>query len=84
MGELRQRRKNEGLRKLCECSARVWAKCPHPWHFNFKWAGETYRFSLDRRVGRLVRDTDGTWKRDRASLGDKIEIRPPQRPSAIG
>jgi integrase len=50
----------------------VWAKCPHPWHFNFKWAGETYRFSLEREIGRLVRDADGTWKRDRTTLGDEI------------
>ena len=72
MGEPRQRRDNDGLRKLCACSSRVWAKCPHPWHFNFTWAGETYRFSLERKVGRLIRTADGVWKRDRASLGDEI------------
>ena len=46
--------RNRGLRKRCECPRRNWAKCPHPWHFNFKWNGEHYRFSLDREVGHPV------------------------------
>jgi len=33
-----------------------WNKCSHPWHFNFKWNGERYRFSLERHVGRIARD----------------------------
>ena len=34
--------------------------------------GEAYRFSLERVVGKIVRDSDGKWQRDRASLGDPI------------
>src|SRR5262249_13688499 len=51
-----ERNRNDGLRKRCECSRRSWSKCEHPWHFNFKLAGEVYRFSLDRKVGRIVKD----------------------------
>jgi len=28
--------KNSGLRKICRCPRRQWAKCPHDSHFNFK------------------------------------------------
>ena len=45
---------NKGLRKLCACERRVWAKCPHSWYFNFAWKGRHYRFSLDRYHGRHV------------------------------
>lgn len=69
----RTRHRNDGLRKLCSCPRRTWAKCEHPWHFNFKWAGEVYRFSLDRVVGRIVKDAAGKWRRDRATLGDRID-----------
>jgi len=31
-----------------------------------------YRFSLERKIGRLVRHPDGTWRRDRVTLGDEI------------
>jgi integrase len=50
-----KRHRNDGLRKVCGCLRRSWAKCPHPWHFNFKWAGEHYRFSLDRQLGKPIR-----------------------------
>ena len=30
------------------------AKCPHPWHFSFRWKGQDYRFSLDRYLGKHV------------------------------
>jgi integrase len=66
------RHRNDGLRKLCGCARRVWAKCPHPWHFNFKWAGEYYRFSLERTITRVAKDATGKWRRDRTSLGDPI------------
>ena len=46
--------RNRGLRKRCECPRKNWAKCPHPWHFNFKWKGHHYRFSLDREVGHPI------------------------------
>lgn len=46
------KQRNRGLRKRCECPRKDWAKCSHPWHFNFKWKDEHYRFSLDREVVR--------------------------------
>lgn len=67
------RQKDDGLRKLCECPRRSWAKCAHPWHFDYKWNGERYRFTLDRKVGRLVKDAKGKWQRDRGTLGDQID-----------
>lgn len=68
----RPRSRNDGLRKLCECPRRGWAKCEHPWHFNFAWTGESYRFSLERQVHRVAKDPKGVWKRDRATLGERI------------
>lgn len=50
----KSRHANDGLRKLCGCARRVWAKCPHPWHFNFSWNNTAYRFSLNRLVGRTI------------------------------
>lgn len=48
---------NDGLRKLCDCSRRTWAKCSHPWHFNYKpRGGQAHRFSLDAEIGRRVKD----------------------------
>ena len=49
---MKRRHDNKGLRKLCGCARRSWAKCDHPWHFNFKpphgrppadWLAETGR-----------------------------------------
>jgi integrase len=55
----RKRHRNDGLRKLCDCSRRQWATCEHPWHFNYKWNGVGYRFSLDKQIGhRLKGKTD--------------------------
>lgn len=48
------RRRNGGLRKRCPCPRRNWAKCPHGWHFNFKWKGVHYRFSLEQALGRRI------------------------------
>jgi integrase len=49
------RHDNKGLRKLCEHPRRQWAKCEHPWHFNFKpRGGRPYRFSLDTHLGRHI------------------------------
>src|SRR5215203_2719710 len=51
---------------------------PTPWHFNFAWAGETYRFSLERTIGRIVQEhrdvgvARSRWVRDLATLGDTI------------
>ena len=48
------RHRNHGLRKICGCPRRNWPKCPHGWHFNFKWKGVHYRLSLDRETGRRM------------------------------
>ncbi len=48
------RHRNGGLRKICRCQRRVWARCRHGWHFNYHWQGRSYRFSLDRYVGRPI------------------------------
>ena len=45
---------NGGLRKICRCPRRVWARCNHSWHFNYRWKGQSYRVSLDRHVGHPV------------------------------
>ena len=45
----RPRLSNKGLRKLCDCRWRSWAKCPHSWYFNFKpRGGPSHCFSLDK------------------------------------
>ena len=58
MKEEQQRKskhRNGGLRKQCGCARRVWAKCAHPWHFNFKArGGRAYRFSLDKHFKRHI------------------------------
>src|SRR5436190_13121079 len=46
--------RNAGLRKVCGCPRRGWAKCPHPWHFSFSWRGAAYRFSLSRYAGKEI------------------------------
>ena len=53
---MKKRHSNQGLRKVCGCPRRTWAKCRHAWHFNFKMphAGTSYRFSLDTHLGRHV------------------------------
>ena len=66
------RNHHEGVRKVCDCPRRCWSKCFHPWHFNFRWKGEDYRFSLERRIGRIARTESGKYRRDLSSLGDRI------------
>src|SRR5262249_33243213 len=46
---------NDGLRKVCGCSRRIWAKCDHPWYMNFSWQGVAHRYSLDKLLKRQVR-----------------------------
>jgi integrase len=49
------RHQNKGLRKICDCPRRTWAKCEHSWHLNFKLkGGPSHRLSLDREVGKHV------------------------------
>lgn len=49
------RRRNDGLRKICDCRPVNWPRCPHSWHFNFFHGGRAYRLSLDRELGRRIR-----------------------------
>ena len=72
MSDKTTRQRNDGLRKVCGCARRTWAKCAHLWHFNFKWDNEYFRFSLERQITRIVKDADGKWQRDRATLGERI------------
>lgn len=51
---MKRRHRNDGLRKVCDCARRNWPKCPHQWHFNFKWDGRAHRFSLDRYLRRRL------------------------------
>lgn len=51
---MKKRHSNNGLRKVCGCPRRTWPKCPHPWHFAFKWAGVHHRFSLDKQLSRRI------------------------------
>jgi integrase len=55
MTDKRKRQQNRGLRKICDCPRRTWAKCPHSWHFSFKPKGrERYRFSVDTEIGKHI------------------------------
>ena len=49
-----RRHRNDGLRKICSHHHSRWPKCKDAWHFNFKYGGRAYRFSLDRHLGRHV------------------------------
>jgi integrase len=50
-----KRHHNRGLRKICGCPRRTWAKCPHSWHFNFKpKGGPAHRFSVDSEAGKHI------------------------------
>ena len=75
--------RNGGLRKICRCSRRVWAKCPHPWHLNFRWRSKDYRFSLDRYAGRHLEsksEADAFAERIRTEIRDGC-FGKPQTPS---
>jgi hypothetical protein len=67
--------RNDGLRKRCNCGRRAWPKCEHDWHFNFQWRNPgqekptPYRFSLDRYLGRRLKDKD-----DARAEAEKIRV----------
>ena len=54
MKDVKRRKRNGGIRKRCRCSPKVWAKCPHPWHLNFKWKDKHHRLSLDKEAGERI------------------------------
>ena len=63
------RHRNDGLRKRCKCARKNWSKCPHPWHFSFKWKGKHYRFSLDRELPhRIDSKTEAEAQADRLRI----------------
>jgi len=66
-----ERHRNDGLRKICGCQRRQWAKCRHAWHFSFKWQGQHHRFSLDRHLGQHL----GKTKAEVAAEGLRAQIR---------
>jgi hypothetical protein len=47
-----KRQGNDGLRKICKCSLRNWARCDHPSYFSFKPKNGAQG---PRLLGRLVR-----------------------------
>ena len=50
-----KRKRDDGLRKLCECALRSWVRCDHPWYFSYNPKGKPrVRVSLDRHAGRHV------------------------------
>jgi integrase len=61
-----KRNRNRGLRKICGCVRRTWAKCGHSWHFNFKpKGGPAYRFSVDSEADKHIES-----KTDAEALAD--------------
>lgn len=66
------RRRNYGLRKVCDCSRTRWPKCPHAWHFSYKpRGGPRYRFSLDAELGRHV---EGKTEAEKVATGIRSAI----------
>ena len=58
------RHRHNGIRKICHCPRRSWAKCPHSWHFNFKLpGGPGIRFAVDTEVGKHIeaKARTGSW-----------------------
>jgi integrase len=54
-----KRQRNDGLRKICKCPLRNWARCSHPWYFSYKPKGAArVRISLDRHVGKHIESID--------------------------
>ena len=63
------RHPNHGVRKVCDCGRRRWSTCPHAWKLNYKWADVHYRISLDKEIGRRLKD-----KNEAKSEAEKIRI----------
>jgi integrase len=67
------RQQNHGLRKVCGCARRTWAKCPHSWHFNFKPKhGSGYRFAVDSEADEHI---EFKTKAEELAEGWRIAIR---------
>jgi hypothetical protein len=76
------RHANHGLRKVCDCSRRAWARCEHSWCINFRHQkGKHYRISLDKHAGKhLSKDDTKTLANDLRSAIQKWEY-PPTAPA---
>jgi integrase len=61
---------NDGLQKRCGCPRRQWAKCSHPWYFNFGYRGKGVRLSLNKHANKPL----GYWmpKSEAETLRDTI------------
>lgn len=67
---MKQRHRNHGLRKICDCPRRAWSKCGHAWYLNFKdRGGPSYRFSLDTELGRHIAS-----KTEAQNEADRIKV----------
>ena len=70
-----KRHRNDGLRKVCDCARRNWAKCPHPWHVNFQHNGTAIRKSLDKLAGKRITsktDAEDAWEQIKIQLKTSI------------
>ena len=52
---MKERHRNDGLRKRCGCARHLWSRCPHSWHLKYRWRGIHYRLSLNRQVDQPFR-----------------------------
>lgn len=74
------RQHNGGLKKRCDCPRRLWAKCPHPWHFGFHHAGREHRFSLHTVAGKAP----GYWMSKSEAEGIRDRLRGQIREGRFG
>ena len=65
---------NDGIRKVCGCTRAKRRDCKHPWYFNYQWKGKSYRFNLNRHLGRAKGDLAKS-EADRAAEEIRITIR---------
>lgn len=75
---------NNGLRKVCRCSRRAWAKCEHSWYLNFRYRkGKHHRISLDKHAGKhLSKEQAKTLANDLRAAIQNGEY-PPLTPSSV-
>jgi integrase len=82
---MKTRQRNGGLRKVCGCPRRAWAKCDHGWRVNFKWKGVHHRYAIDRIVGKPIRsktEADTEAERIRTEIRAGTFCRPGAEPAA--
>lgn len=68
-GAVHRRHRNDGLRKVCGCPRRTWARCEHSWYLNFRHRkGKHFRISLDKHAGKHLA------KEAAKALADELRI----------